>query len=105
GRRLRQARGRQGGRLVVNGAGDILLSVQDLGVRFPTPRGELQALDAVSLDLRRSNTLAIVGESGSGKSVLSRSILRLLPASARVAPQARIVFDGVDLLRQGQGAM
>ncbi len=84
---------------------DILLSVQDLGVRFPTPRGELQALDAVSLDVRRSSTLAIVGESGSGKSVLSRSILRLLPASARVTPQARIVFDGIDLLRQGQGAM
>jgi peptide/nickel transport system ATP-binding protein len=84
---------------------DILLSVRDLGVRFPTPRGELQALHGVSLDLRRSTTLAIVGESGSGKSVLSRSILRLLPSSALVAPGSRIEFDGVDVLAQSQSAM
>ena len=89
----------------MNASTDILLSVQDLGVRFPTPRGELQALDAVSLDVRRSSTLAIVGESGSGKSVLSRSILRLLPASAKVPREARIVFDGIDLLAQSQSAM
>ncbi len=84
---------------------DVLLSVHNLGVRFPTPRGELQALDDVSLELRRSRTLAIVGESGSGKSVLSRAILRLLPAQALVAPAARIVFDGVDLLSRSQRQM
>lgn len=85
--------------------GEVLLSVQNLGVRFPTPHGDLQALDNVSIDLRRSRTLAIVGESGSGKSVLSRSILRLLPSKARVAPMARIVFDGIDLLAQSQAQM
>lgn len=84
---------------------DPLLSVRDLSVRFPTPRGELQALAGVSLDLQRSTTLAIVGESGSGKSVLSRGILRLLPSSAHVSAGARIVFDGVDLLAQPQAAL
>jgi len=87
------------------GHGEVLLSVQNLGVRFPTPRGDLQALDDVSIDLRRSRTLAIVGESGSGKSVLSRSILRLLPSKALVSPTARIVFDGIDLLAQSQAQM
>ena len=84
---------------------EVLLRVQNLGVRFPTPRGDLQALDDVSINLRRSRTLAIVGESGSGKSVLSRSILRLLPSKARVSPAARIVFDGIDLLAQSQAQM
>ncbi|RYF67734.1 MAG: ABC transporter ATP-binding protein [Comamonadaceae bacterium] len=84
---------------------DVLLSVQKLGVRFPTARGDLQALDDVSIDLRRSRTLAIVGESGSGKSVLSRSILRLLPPQTRVSPTARVIFDGIDLLAQSQAQM
>ena len=85
--------------------GEVLLSVQHLGVRFSTPRGDLQALDDVSIELRRSQTLAIVGESGSGKSVLSRSILRLLPPKARISPNARVVFDGIDLLAQSQAQM
>lgn len=84
---------------------DTLLSVRGLGVRFPTPRGELLALDGVSLDLQRGSTLAIVGESGSGKSVLSRAILRLLPATARIAEGAQIMFDGMDLLQQSQRAL
>ncbi len=83
----------------------MLLSVRNLGVRFPTPHGELQALDDVSFELRRSRTLAIVGESGSGKSVLSRAILRLLPAKALVAPAARVTFDGVELLSRSRRQM
>jgi peptide/nickel transport system ATP-binding protein len=76
-----------------------LLSVRNLGVRFVRPNGELCALDGVNLDLDASRTLAIVGESGSGKSVLARSILRLLPPSARIAPDAEVRFDGTDLLK------
>lgn len=76
----------------------VILEVRDLSVDFRTERGELHALDGVDLDVRRGTTLAIVGESGSGKSVLSRTILRLLPPTASVAPEARIAFDGENLL-------
>ena len=84
---------------------EALLCVRELSVDFATPRGQLHALDRIDLDVPRGRTLAIVGESGSGKSVLSRSILRLLPPSATVAPRARIVFDGQDLLALSQREM
>jgi peptide/nickel transport system ATP-binding protein len=77
-----------------------MLSIARLGVRFPTPRGDLSALEDVSLDIEAGRTTAIVGESGSGKSVLSRSIMQLLPRTAIVPPEASIRFNGVDLLHQ-----
>ena len=58
-----------------------LLDVVDLKTAFRTPRGLARAVDGVSLSLERGRTLGIVGESGSGKSVLSRSIMGLLPKS------------------------
>ena len=73
-----------------------LLSVRDLSVRFASPRGSVCAVTGVGFDLRAGRTLAIVGESGSGKSVLSRSILRLLPAST-TTQTGKIRFDGQDL--------
>ncbi|MBI5254904.1 MAG: ABC transporter ATP-binding protein [Burkholderiales bacterium] len=82
-----------------------LLSVRGLGVRFPTPRGELVALDGVDLDVPARRTLAIVGESGSGKSVLARTLLRLLPGHARVAAGAQVLFDGMNLLDQTPAQM
>jgi len=81
------------------------LSVRALGVTFATPRGPLHALDDIALDVRASSTLAIVGESGSGKSVLSRAVLRLLPASAHISGRAQVMFDGVDLLGMSPRAM
>lgn len=74
------------------------MTVRDLSVRFATPRGELRAVDGASFDLRAGKTLAIVGESGSGKSVLSRAILRLLPA-ATTTQSGSIEFEGRDLGR------
>src|SRR5690625_1352020 len=74
-----------------------LLGVHNLGIRFPTPQGELVALENVSLAVPRARTLGVVGESGSGKSVLSGAILRLLPKKTRWSENARVVFDGTDL--------
>jgi peptide/nickel transport system ATP-binding protein len=73
-----------------------LLEVADLRVSFNTPTGPFHAVRGVSFSLGRER-LGIVGESGSGKSLTGRSILRLLPASAKLSAKA-LRFDGTDLL-------
>jgi oligopeptide/dipeptide ABC transporter ATP-binding protein len=75
-----------------------LLEVRDLTVTFPTRAGVARAADAVSFAIAPGETLALVGESGCGKTVTALSLLRLLPETARVAPESRIVFDGADVL-------
>ncbi len=55
------------------------LSVKNLSVTFKTNRGLLKAVDNVSFDIKKGSVLGIVGESGSGKTVLSRTLIRLLP--------------------------
>ncbi|MBR0694424.1 ABC transporter ATP-binding protein [Bradyrhizobium lablabi] len=75
----------------------VLLSVEDVVVDLPTPRGNLRAVDHVDLAVGAGRTLGIVGESGCGKTMLSRAILQLLPRKAR--PSGRVMFDGQDLLR------
>ena len=74
-----------------------LLHVDDLSVTFATRQGRLRAVNGVSLSLEPGKTLGIVGESGSGKTVLSRSMLGLLPPSAEVRA-AGVWFQGQNLL-------
>ena len=64
-----------------------LLEVDDVTTHFKTDRGLVHAVDGVSFTLERGKTLGIVGESGSGKSVLSRSIMGLLPEERRAPGQ------------------
>jgi oligopeptide/dipeptide ABC transporter ATP-binding protein len=73
-----------------------LLEVEDLHTSFRTGRGLVRAVDGVSLTLARGRTLGIVGESGSGKTVLSRSIMGLLPGS-NVERSGTVRFSGHDL--------
>ena len=80
-----------------------LLSVEDVAVDLPTPRGNLRAVDHVDLSVAAGQTLGIVGESGCGKTMLSRAILQLLPKQARLA--GRVLFDGQDLLRLSARAL
>ena len=61
-----------------------LLAVHDLHVRFATPGGFIRAVTGVSFRVRPRSTVALVGESGSGKSVVSQTILRILPRSATI---------------------
>ena len=72
-----------------------LLEVTDLRTSFKTPRGLVKAVDGVSLKLERGKTLGIVGESGCGKSVLSKSIMGLLPSTA--IREGSIKFEGTEI--------
>jgi oligopeptide/dipeptide ABC transporter ATP-binding protein len=73
-----------------------LLEVIDLHTSFRTARGLVRAVDGVSLTLGRGRTLGVVGESGSGKTVLSRSIMGLIPGS-NVERSGTVRFSGHDL--------
>ncbi|MGP0029934.1 MAG: ABC transporter ATP-binding protein [Acidimicrobiales bacterium] len=74
-----------------------LLEVEDLNVTFATPRGDLRAVQEVSLSLEQGKTLGIVGESGSGKTVLSRAIMGLLPPQG-VTRTGSVRYDGEEIL-------
>src|ERR1700736_2503187 len=73
-----------------------LLTIEGLRTTFSTRAGEVAAVDGVGLSIARGRTLGIVGESGCGKSVLSLSIMRLVPPPGRIA-SGRIMFDGRNL--------
>ncbi|WP_319530592.1 ABC transporter ATP-binding protein [uncultured Cohaesibacter sp.] len=75
-----------------------LLSVKDLSVAFLQDGEQKLAVDRISFDLKKGETLALVGESGSGKSVSALSILKLLPYPAASHPSGHVWFDGQDLL-------
>lgn len=75
-----------------------LLSVQDLSVTFHQGGNSQMAVDRISFDIKRGETVALVGESGSGKSVSALSVLRLLPYPAASHPSGKILFKGQDLL-------
>jgi len=81
-----------------------LLSVKDYSLEFRTRSGTVHALEDVSLDVAKGETVGIVGESGSGKSVLSFGILRILDAAASVK-QGSITFAGIDMLGASESAL
>src|SRR5712671_3430269 len=82
-----------------------LLSVHDLSVAFGRGEREVLAVDRVSFDIRKGETLALVGESGSGKSVTALSVMRLLPYPAAWHPSGAILFKGQDLMRLRENDM
>src|SRR5688500_16106060 len=75
-----------------------LLSVRDLRTYFETEDGTVKAVDGISFDLKRGETLGIVGESGSGKSVTNLSVLRLIPEPPGKIVSGEVLFDGQDIL-------
>jgi oligopeptide transport system ATP-binding protein len=75
-----------------------LLEVKDLRTYFNTEDGEVKAVDGISFQLKRGETLGIVGESGSGKSVTNLSIIRLIPTPPGQIVSGQVLFDGIDIL-------
>ena len=81
-----------------------LLEVENLQTHFRTSDGVNRAVDGVSFEVERGETMAIVGESGCGKSVTANSILRLVPQPpGKIAGKIR--FEGTDLLKLSERAM
>ncbi len=75
-----------------------LLSVRDLSVMFRQGTRDILAVNRVSFDIRKGETLALVGESGSGKSVSALSVMKLLPYPAARHPSGQIIFRDRELL-------
>ncbi len=73
-----------------------LLEVEDLTTHFRTERGLVRAVDGVTFSLERGKALGVVGESGSGKTVLSRTIMGLLPSTAVLSGSVK--FAGQEVL-------
>jgi len=83
----------------MNNTNGKLLEVKDLRTYFDTEDGEVKAVDGISFQLKRGETLGIVGESGSGKSVTNLSIVRLIPSPPGRIVSGQILFDGLDILK------
>ncbi len=81
-----------------------VLSVEHLKTVFDSVYGPLAAVNDVSFDLKKGETLGIVGESGSGKSVTLRSILRIVSSPGRIE-MGRVVYHGTDLLSLHENQM
>src|SRR5262245_7993953 len=79
---------------------DSVLAVRNLAVEFKTDDGIVHAVDGLTFELARGETLGIVGESGSGKSVTAMAVLGLLPATATLTGEA--VFDGATLVGRSE---
>ena len=75
-----------------------ILTVKDLKTYFYTASGIAKAVDGVSFNIAKGETMGIVGESGSGKSVTSSSIIRLLPPRTGTIVGGSIEFEGKDVL-------
>ncbi|MBX3530909.1 MAG: ABC transporter ATP-binding protein [Rhizobiaceae bacterium] len=82
-----------------------LLSVRDLSVAFAQGGRQSLAVDHVSFDIGKGETVALVGESGSGKSVSALSVLKLLPYPPASHPSGSIMFEGQDLLKLDEAAL
>ena len=81
-----------------------LLEVDSLTIEYLARRGNIRAVDDVSLSLEKGETLGLVGESGSGKSTLGLSLLRLVPYPG-VIVDGRIRIDGTDILNLSEEEM
>ena len=82
-----------------------VLQVKDLKVQFATRQGLIKAVDGVTFDLHRGESLGIVGESGSGKSMTSLAVMRLVPPPNGRIVAGEIFLNGENLLKKSNSEM
>jgi oligopeptide/dipeptide ABC transporter ATP-binding protein len=79
---------------------NTLLSIENLKTYFSTSHGLIKAVDDISLEIRKGESVGLVGESGSGKSVTALSIMRLIPSPPGEIVDGKILFNGDDLVQK-----
>ncbi|MEC9309094.1 MAG: ABC transporter ATP-binding protein [Chloroflexota bacterium] len=84
---------------------DPVLKVEDLRTHFQTKWGTVKAVDGVSFEVKRGETLGIVGESGSGKSVTVLSLMRLVQSPPGKIVNGKIFLEGRDILELSEDEM
>jgi len=89
---------------LIDPPGDPILTVEDLKVHFPIRKGvfsrvadHVRAVDGISFDVWRGQTLGLVGESGCGKTTCGRALLRLIESGGGIEVSGKAVYDGVDI--------
>ena len=84
---------------------ETVLTVDNLRTHFTTRWGTVKAVDGISFDLRKGETLGIVGESGCGKSVTMLSLMRLIPEPPGRIVSGSITLDGEDIVQISEQEM
>ncbi len=78
---------------------ELLLELKDVRVQFNSIDGLVRAVDGVSFQVKKGETLGIVGESGCGKSVTAQTILRIVPIPPGEITRGEVLLEGMDLLK------
>ena len=81
------------------------LSVRDLEVVYTSGKKIVHAVNGVSFDMKKGETLALVGETGAGKTTIAKSILRILPDPPAILRGGQVFLDGEDLLKKSRKEM
>nr|WP_314258030.1 ABC transporter ATP-binding protein [uncultured Devosia sp.] len=84
---------------------ELILDARNIGVDFKVEGGTVHAVEDVSFQLHKGETIALVGESGSGKSVTARTLMKLLTKRATILPNARITMSGKDVVAMSEKQM
>ena len=82
-----------------------LLDLKNAEVKFSVEGGIVNAVNDISFDIMKGETLAVVGESGSGKSVTARTIMKMLPKNSSIGSNFKIEFKDVDITNLTQEQM
>jgi peptide/nickel transport system ATP-binding protein len=86
-------------------SGGVFLSVRDLEVIYTSGKETVRAVNNVSFDLKKGETLALVGETGAGKTTIAKSILRILPNPPAKILNGKIFINKTDLLTKSENEM